>query len=64
MDARIIVVDEKEMFREGLGRMLTQLSWVSSLHHFGSVEEGIRAISETGCNIFIFNRMNIFSIVD
>lgn len=55
MDARIIVVDEKEMFREGLCRLLTQLPWVTSLHHFGSIEKGIRAISETGCNIFILN---------
>lgn len=55
MNARIIVVDEKEMFCEGLCRMLAQIPWVASVRHFSEVEEGIREIKETGCNIFIFN---------
>ena len=55
MNARIIVVDEKEMFREGFCRMLVQLSWVTSLHNYGTVEEGIEAIAATRANIFIVN---------
>ncbi|NLI90630.1 MAG: response regulator transcription factor [Peptococcaceae bacterium] len=54
-DARIIVVDEKRLFREGLCRMLYQLSWVSSVVGYNTVEEGINAINQYEANLFILN---------
>lgn len=55
IDARIIVVDEKRLFREGLCRMLYQLSWVSSVVGYNTVEEGIKAINQYEANLFILN---------
>ncbi|CDX02361.1 LuxR family two component transcriptional regulator [Desulfitobacterium sp. LBE] len=55
IDARIIVVDEKRLFREGLCRMLYQLSWVSSVVGYNTVEEGIKAIHQYEANLYIMN---------
>jgi DNA-binding NarL/FixJ family response regulator len=55
VDARIIVVDEKRLFREGLCRMLYQLSWVSSVVGYNTVEEGIKSIDQYEANLFILN---------
>jgi len=55
IDARIIVVDEKRLFREGLCRMLYQPSWISSVVGFNTVEEGKKAIRKYEANLFILN---------
>lgn len=55
MPARVIVVDEQEMFRAGLCRMLSQLSWLSIVAETGDTGGIMPLLEREAADIVIYD---------
>lgn len=55
MRTKLLIIDEQEMFRTGLCRMLSQLSWVAQIMETGNMNMALEIIKEHSPHIVLFN---------
>lgn len=55
MQVRLLVIDEQEMFRTGLCKMLAQLPWISEIRDTGNVRVAFSFIEKYSPHIVLFN---------
>mgnify|MGYP000952640873 CR=1 FL=1 len=55
MQTKLLVIDEQEMFRTGLCKMLAQLPWISDIKETGNMKLAYLYIKEYSPNIILFN---------
>ncbi|MEY8337674.1 response regulator transcription factor [Lachnospiraceae bacterium 62-35] len=46
MKYSIVIIEERELFRKGICRLLASLSWISVLYETGDVDEGLEILSQ------------------
>ena len=55
MKYSIIIIEERELFREGICRLLSPLPWISYLYETGRVSEGLDIISQYQPNLVLID---------
>lgn len=55
MNIRIMIIDDQEMFRNGISRLLSQISWVSVCAESGTLEEGLRLLETHSPDIILLD---------